>query len=219
MATELDWKAAGLPDYEAMSRCSLLAFRDVDGKCDACGKELTGRQVRWCSADCRDVFPTNHYWTWARWAAVERDGHACVRCGRSWQGLLVAARITGYRPQGELPWTEAYLWQEREREFQEALKALRLEVNHKQPVRGYRASGCHHHLDGLETLCHRCHAEETRLQIVSVRTVGGSRTIACWERQCDRCWANEKGCWCEHHRGLPVPPLQEPTEQMVMELA
>jgi hypothetical protein len=39
------------------------------------------------------------------------------------------------------------------------------EVNHKDPLvgRGYH-QGCHHHLDGLETLCHPCHVVETTRQ-------------------------------------------------------
>ena len=45
-----------------------------------------------------------------------------------------------------------------------------LEVNHRAPRRGggYHA-GCHHHPDGLETLCHRCHAEITAEQQRAMR--------------------------------------------------
>jgi Zn ribbon nucleic-acid-binding protein len=40
-----------------------------------------------------------------------------------------------------------------------------LEVNHKVQVFGrHSASGCHHHLDILETLCHSCHLEVTNEQ-------------------------------------------------------
>lgn len=40
-----------------------------------------------------------------------------------------------------------------------------LEVNHKVPILGRHGQfGCHHHLDGLETLCHACHVAETARQ-------------------------------------------------------
>lgn len=40
-----------------------------------------------------------------------------------------------------------------------------IEVNHKVPVLGRHAEGgCRHHLEGLQTLCHQCHVEETRRQ-------------------------------------------------------
>lgn len=43
--------------------------------------------------------------------------------------------------------------------------ANRPEVNHRDPRigRGYH-QGCHHHLDGLERLCHTCHVAETTRQ-------------------------------------------------------
>lgn len=41
-----------------------------------------------------------------------------------------------------------------------------LEVNHIEPRKGGGyANGCHHHLDGLETLCHNCHVLETTRQL------------------------------------------------------
>jgi len=40
-----------------------------------------------------------------------------------------------------------------------------LEVNHKIPIMGKHAQfGCHHHLDRLESLCHRCHVRVTARQ-------------------------------------------------------
>lgn len=56
--------------------------------------------------------------------------------------------------------------------YQRALNARRLEVNHKVPILGRHAEyGCHHHPDGLETLCHPCHVAETARQF-------GHRTAA-----------------------------------------
>lgn len=46
----------------------------------------------------------------------------------------------------------------------------RLEVNHRTPVLGRHAeAGCHHHLDGLETLCHDHHVDETCRQFGKTR--------------------------------------------------
>lgn len=40
-----------------------------------------------------------------------------------------------------------------------------LEVNHIVPVMGkHNVIGCHHHLDGLDTLCHECHKRTTAAQ-------------------------------------------------------
>lgn len=48
---------------------------------------------------------------------------------------------------------------------QDARQAVQLEVNHITPIMGRHAEfGCHHHLEGLETLCHRCHVQETARQ-------------------------------------------------------
>lgn len=68
------------------SACSLtptlLPFLDVAGKCDACGKDLTGRQKRWCSTDCSLAIWRQHDWNGARKAAKKRDGYRCVQCGK-----------------------------------------------------------------------------------------------------------------------------------------
>jgi 5-methylcytosine-specific restriction endonuclease McrA len=42
---------------------------------------------------------------------------------------------------------------------------IKLEVNHIKPVlgKGY-GKGCKHHLNNLETLCHKCHVEVTNQQ-------------------------------------------------------
>ena len=50
--------------------------------CDWCGKQLVGRQARWCGALCVAKYRNNHLWTYARKAALRRDRFRCVRCGR-----------------------------------------------------------------------------------------------------------------------------------------
>lgn len=56
-------------------------------------------------------------------------------------------------------------WIAADRLYERELLQRRLEVNHREPVLGKHAqAGCHHHLDGLETLCHRCHLVVTAEQ-------------------------------------------------------
>ena len=58
-----------------------LPFVGVVGVCDRCGTDLTGRQIRWCSAACSDWYFTNHTWQTARHHALKRDERRCTRCG------------------------------------------------------------------------------------------------------------------------------------------
>jgi hypothetical protein len=45
------------------------------------------------------------------------------------------------------------------------------EVNHRTPIMGRHAeTGCHHHLDGLETLCHGDHVTTTTEQFAAYRS-------------------------------------------------
>ncbi len=62
----------------------------------------------------------------------------------------------------------------------QALRAVQLEVNHLTPILGRHAEfGCHHHLDGLETLCHRCHVAETARQF-GYRTAADGQEALPW---------------------------------------
>ena len=45
----------------------------------SCALPLPSKRFKWC-ADHKDWFGKNHWWTWARPAAITRDGK-CVRCG------------------------------------------------------------------------------------------------------------------------------------------
>lgn len=131
-----------------------------DGVCAWCGVVLPKRRSRWCSDECVNALGRNHGWNAARAAAIRRDGSRCVRCGadewfaegRAWYAFLLWVTRRG-EP------NRAY------RFLREELRQRRLEVNHKTPILGRHGEfGCHHHLDGLETLCHRCHVAETARQ-------------------------------------------------------
>lgn len=124
------------------------------GHCVWCDAPLRGRQRRWCSEGCVRAHRTNHTWTVARAAALARDGYRCVRCGAH-------------------PGRDGPPWQLLEEDFEAFQRRQaawlagdsRLEVNHITPCRGqHGALSCAHHLDGLETLCRRCHLAETARQ-------------------------------------------------------
>ena len=114
-----------------------LAYGDNDEhKCAWCGKPLVGRQRRWCCYEHGSEWARQHCWTNARDAAKKRAESNCTRCG--------AHDAVG----------DDGRW-----------RSARLEVNHVSPVLGkHSQNGCHHHLDGLETLCHDCHVKETARQ-------------------------------------------------------
>jgi hypothetical protein len=75
---------ASCPDATANPRtagCTLRPFTAEPGRCDACGKALTGRRRTWCSTDCQTEWEANHDWAHARLAALRRTSWACERCG------------------------------------------------------------------------------------------------------------------------------------------
>lgn len=73
---------------DALKICSMTpAEAKVHGNCRWCGKGLPRNKDgsihktrRWCSAKCSDTFTRNHYWAWARKAALRRDKNRCT-CG------------------------------------------------------------------------------------------------------------------------------------------
>lgn len=184
--------------------CTLSRYQGAERTCNWCGEPLkTTRQQRWCQQSCVDAWSANHWAGYSRDAAILRDGHRCLRCGRGPGDLKLLELLTGKFGRLLPPigvdafgitarglddpedWERAIAWRR-------ALTPPKLEVNHVIPVRGQRArhGSCLNHLDNLETLCHDCHVPETRLQIVSSRSVApGTATIACWEGLHDRCWS------------------------------
>jgi hypothetical protein len=105
--------------------CPLSTWGGDPCRCRWCDAEIPPRRRRWCSDACHREYEVNHWWVATRWAALRRDGYACVR--------------------PECPGES---------------RSQRVEVHHKVPILGrHGEGGCHHHLDGVETLCHPHHLE------------------------------------------------------------
>lgn len=139
-------------------QCPLSRWHGDPARCRWCNRPAVAGH-HWCGSPCEDEYRTNHWWDIARYAALARDGHRCVRCGMGpdtvSQAKRVLALVGGLGPvdAAHLWHTEAWRWVELD---------ASVEVHHVKPRlgRGY-GSGCHHHLDGLETLCHHHHVAVT----------------------------------------------------------
>lgn len=141
--------------------CPLSRWRGDPRRCRWCDERVAGERA-WCSNVCEDDYRRNHWWNLARYGALARDRDRCARCGigpatASEAKLLLRALI----PMS--PVQAAELW--RSAAWADFFLACSVEVNHIDPRRGrgYR-SGCGHHLQNLETLCHRHHVEVTAAQ-------------------------------------------------------
>ena len=146
--------------------CPLSSWRGDPGRCRWCD-EASRPGSAWCGSMCEDTYRANHWWDLARHATLAGDGRRCRRCGNgpdvvTTAKLLLRALI----PMG--PVDAARLWESDQ--WWELVLACSVEVNHREPRhgRGYH-SGCHHHLNGLETLCHRCHVAVTAGQALGRR--------------------------------------------------
>lgn len=150
--------------------CDALPHIETPGVCNRCGTTLTGRRTQWCSDGCQDVMRREHDWNAARYAALQRDHHCCVRCGgdgreqraQRWEHVTSAwtlQRLGIHIPAGE-------------HVLVAHLRHPWLEVNHIDPRvgRGY-GWGCWNHSANLETLCHAHHVDETRRQAADRRGV------------------------------------------------
>lgn len=119
---------------EFLLACPLSTWDGNPGNCRWCNTALTGRQQRWCSSECPKAVSDNHCWTDARRAALRRDRAACRHCG-----------VVGRR------------------HSHESASLPTLQVHHVVPIHGrHNVPGCHHHQDGLRTLCDDCHRAEHR---------------------------------------------------------
>jgi len=149
--------------------CTLSRWSGDPARCRWCDEPARADGC-WCGHVCEDEYRRNHWWDQARDAALVRDGDRCVRCGLGAETLTVAKMLLrALIPFG--PAVAAGLW--RSPEWELLRQTCLLEVNHIVPRRGggYGA-GCHHHLDGLETLCRRCHAMVTAHQRRSLQPNG-----------------------------------------------
>ena len=126
---------------EALLACTASAWEGDTTRCRWCNSELPPRRRRWCSDECATTWGRNHWWTAASKAAMRRDRRRCVDCRIDPRDAHQAALGAGIDPA-------------RARRF------LTLQVHHKTPVLGrHGETGCHHHLDGLETVCLHHHLE------------------------------------------------------------
>lgn len=140
----------------------------AERSCVWCGTALAGRRRRWCSDECERTFTREHNWQAARAAALERDGRRCTKCDLDPEALeleleavLVFAQVVDM-----LTGRDSYprRWARR-RSVGTWRRTVRLEVNHRTPILGRHGEfGCHHHVAGLETLCHDCHLDVTAEQ-------------------------------------------------------
>lgn len=126
-------------------KCGMLVLRLGHCTLASCAKPLTGRQTKWCSRRCTEMFLENHQWTPAQKAALKRDRYTCQRCGH----------CPGKRPDS----LGRMIWRRRRHG---------MEVNHIAPLngRGYHG-GCVHHQNNLQVLCHDCHVDVTKRQRTS----------------------------------------------------
>jgi hypothetical protein len=128
----------------------------LPGAANHVGREDPGG---WCSVGCADAHHRNHWWDLARLTALARDDARCIECGRgpasvSEGKFLLRALISMSAVEAARLWSSG-AWQRFALDCQ-------VEVHHVVPRAGAGyGSGCHHHVDGLVTLCHRHHAEIT----------------------------------------------------------
>lgn len=153
--------------------CPLVQWRGEKGHCNWCDKELTGRQQRWCSAECSDAYGRNHWWSYASKAAKERDGNRCTSCGLPPTPFLEAKPPMPHGSDREAvnKWRRA-VWDWYREEIH--ARRNRLEVHHVVAAEGkHSRASCVHHLDNLVTLCHPCHVEEERTKRERARNLAG----------------------------------------------
>lgn len=119
---------------KAAAECKASRWEGLAGLCRWCNGELPKRRQRWCCDECASEWNRNHWWTVASHRRKVMDGWRCVDCD-------------GFKPE------EAYEKAKRRSE-ERAWRWRRLEVHHLVPILGrHGESGCHHHLDGLVTVC------------------------------------------------------------------
>lgn len=139
----------------------------VSGKwlCRNCGKPCSGRRTSWCSDACLEEAGIKAWPAFARQKVHQRDHGVCARCGIDCEALAEAIR--GLQPTDPPTWGSRRVrrWQDHTSTFCQFLKVNGLkrdrsmwEAHHRHAViEGGGECG----LDGYETLCWRCHNQET----------------------------------------------------------
>lgn len=167
------------PDGAAMPIASWYATHHGDGHrvavdgyradcgplagCRLCGVATAGRFEFYCSAQHRDEFERDHFWSSARRAAIL----AAARGSTLWVAAYCCARCHTVFP--TVAGVEAELRAAGVQYDHATWLTIRRtpapEVNHIMPVNGQRAAfDCQHHRDNLEVLCHSCHVATTATQ-------------------------------------------------------
>ena len=123
--------------------------------CRWCGREVSNTRRSYCNADCLEEYNIRSNPTWARWRVIRRDKGVCARCGIDTSMLWDAIRMMGrdVRNGSYNTLFRAFL-----ADNGLHYEAHDFEVHHKHAIaEGGGPCG----LDGLETLCVRCHKRET----------------------------------------------------------
>ncbi|MBV9438464.1 MAG: hypothetical protein JOZ24_00580 [Candidatus Eremiobacteraeota bacterium] len=140
-----------MPKRDALLADCSLAPPLAIGRCAWCAAALPARRRIWCSDRCGESFWANHWWSAARRAVKRRDRYRCTRCG-----MRAPKRPTRAVGGADAAYRAAM------RTWRAERRALRLEVNHREPCAGkHRQLSCAHHLANLETLCSPCHRTHT----------------------------------------------------------
>lgn len=66
---------------DTIKGCHLVPHLKAPGMCGMCGADTNHHRVDVCSDACRRRWMADHDWSFARSAAIKRDGTSCRTCG------------------------------------------------------------------------------------------------------------------------------------------
>ena len=137
---------------ERVAEECVLAAGIRKGHCTWCGRELAGRQRRWCSEIHEWSFGVNHAFGRGSSALKLAVGH-CVLCGKYLDHEPDVQRTRYHNPRypGHVRVSNP--------------DYLNLEADHIERANGsHGVFGCQHHWSNLRVLCHECHIGVTTEQ-------------------------------------------------------